>query len=419
MSTSPRPPSQPAAALLLRGATLADGHHVDVRCAGGAIVAVGPAGTVVGAPGDEVHDLTGWLLLPAPAEPHAHLDKALTADRVPNPAGDLVGAITAWHAQWPTLTVEEIAGRARTAALRGLTNGTTAVRTHVDVSSALRLRSVEALLRVRDELADLVDIQVVALVSLPTAGVAGAEHRALLREALAMGVDLGGGCPHLDDDPFGCLEACLDAAADFERPIDLHVDETLDPAVLGLRDFVELVTKTEFPYGAAASHCVSLGMQPDVVQAEVSELVAAAGIAVVTLPQTNLFLQGRGRRTGQPRGLTAIGALRHAGATVAAGADNLQDPFNTMGRADALETAALLVMAAHLSPEDAYGAVCTSARAAMGLPPVEVAVGFPAELLAVPAVSVRDAVASAPAERLVVRRGRVVVRSRLDVQTAW
>ena len=184
-----------------------------------------------------------------------------------------------------------------------------------------------------------------------------------------MGVDLGGGCPHLDDDPFGCLEACLDAAADFERPIDLHVDETLDPAVLGLRDFVELVTKTEFPYGAAASHCVSLGMQPDVVQAEVSALVAAAGVSVVTLPQTNLFLQGRGRRTGQPRGLTAIDALHRAGATVAAGADNLQDPFNTMGRADVLETAALLVMAAHLSPEDAYGAVSTSAARRDGVAP--------------------------------------------------
>ena len=68
MSTvAPPSASRPAAALLLRGATLADGHHVDVRCAGGAIVAVEPAGTVVAAPGDEVHDLTGWLLLPAPA----------------------------------------------------------------------------------------------------------------------------------------------------------------------------------------------------------------------------------------------------------------------------------------------------------------------------------------------------------------
>ena len=180
-----------------------------------------------------------------------------------------------------------------------------------------------------------------------------------------------------------------------------------------------MVTKTEFPYGAAASHCVSLGMHDDVVQAEVNATVAAAGVAVITLPQTNLFLQGRGRRTGQPRGLTAIVVLMHAGAVVAAGADNLQDPFNTMGRADALETAALLVMAAHLSPEEAYAAVSTSARVALGLPAVEVAAGFPAELLALPAAGVRDAVASAPAERLVVHRGRVVVRTRLDVQTAW
>ena len=45
---------------------------------------------------NEVHDLKGWLLVPAMAEPHAHLDKALTADIVPNPSGELMGAITAW-----------------------------------------------------------------------------------------------------------------------------------------------------------------------------------------------------------------------------------------------------------------------------------------------------------------------------------
>ncbi|HMK11171.1 MAG TPA: amidohydrolase family protein, partial [Acidimicrobiales bacterium] len=276
------------------------------------------------------------------------------------------------------------------------------------------LRSMEALVEVRDELRDFVDIQVVALVALPTAGPAGANHRALLREALDMGVDIAGGCPHLDDDRMGCLEACLQVAADAGRPIDLHTDETLNPEVLGLRDFARLVSRTGFPYGATASHCVSLGMQDEDVQRAVAAEVAEAGMSVVTLPQTNLYLQGHGHRSAMPRGLTALRPLLDAGVTLAGGADNVQDPFNTMGRSDPLETAALLVMAGHLLPHEAYAAVSSSARAAMGLEPVSLAPGSPAELLAVKASTLREAIASAPSDRFVFHRGRLVAQTRCE-----
>ena len=397
--------------MLLRHATTADGRRVDVRLAGGVIAAVEPAGSLAPQPGEATHDATGHVVLPAPAEPHAHLDKALTADRVPNPRGDLAGAVAAWHAEWPSLTVADIAARARAAALLQLSFGTTAVRTHVDVGSGVGLRSVEALLAVREELAGVVDLQVCALVSAPTAGPDGAAHRALQREALAMGADVGGGCPHLDPDPRGCLEACLAAAAEAGRPVDLHTDETLDAGALGLADFARLVAKTGFPHGAVASHCVSLGVQPAAVQAEVAAEVAEAGVAVVTLPQTNLFLQARGVATSPPRGLTALRALLDAGVTVAGGGDNLRDPFNGMGRGDPLETASLLVTAGHLSVQEAYAAVSAGARRAMGLPAVEVAPGFPADLVCVAATSLADAVAGASQQRLVFRRGTLVART--------
>ena len=70
-------------------------------------------------PGDrndavQTYDLNGWLLLPAMAEPHAHLDKALTADQVPNPSGELMGAIKAWiaAAEKGTFTHENTVQRA-------------------------------------------------------------------------------------------------------------------------------------------------------------------------------------------------------------------------------------------------------------------------------------------------------------------
>ena len=394
--------------ILLVGARTGDDDVVDVRIEGDRISAVGALDPL---PTDDVRDLSGYVLLPAPAEPHAHLDKALTADRVVNATGDLLGAITAWQAAWPTLTKEDIADRARRAALAGIANGYTAIRSHGDLSSVIGLRSMEALVGVRDELRDLVDIQVVALIALPTAGPEGANHRALLRDALTMGVDVSGGCPHLDSDRLGCLEACLEIAAAAGRPIDLHTDETLDPEVLGLRDFAELVASTGFPYGATASHCVSLGMQDEDVQKAVAAEVAEAGVSVVTLPQTNLFLQGHQHATAMPRGLTALRPLLDAGVTLAGGADNVQDPFNTMGRSDPLETAALLVMAGHLLPHEAYAAVSSGARAAMGLEPVSLRPGSPAELLAVKATTLREAIASAPADRLVFHRGRLVAET--------
>jgi cytosine deaminase len=153
---------------------------------------------------------------------------------------------------------------------------------------------------------------------------------------------------------------------------------------------------------------VSLGVQTEAVQRRVAEVVARAGISVVVLPQTNLYLQGRNHPVSTPRGLTAIGALRAAGVNVCAGADNVQDPFNLVGKGDPLETAALMVMAGHYLPVDAYEACSTSVRHALGAPPVHLRAGSPAELVAVRAGSVREAIAFQPADRITIHRGRVV-----------
>jgi cytosine deaminase len=403
---------------VLRSATLADGRVVDVRLDDGLIASVVPAGpggppTGPDVAATDVVDLTGYLLLPAPAEPHAHLDKALTADLVPNPTGDLLGAVNAWLEYRQGLTVADIADRARRAALIGLAKGTTAIRTHVDVGTGIGVRAAEALVKVRSELAEVLDLQIVSLVSRPTVGLAGAENRALQRDAMALGVDVVGGCPHLEDDPLGHLDVVMALAAELGLPIDLHTDETLDPAVLNLEHLARIVASSGFAHGAVASHCVSLGVQLADVQQRVAEAVGLAGVGVVTLPQTNLYLQGRGIGVSTPRGLTALTALRTAGVVVAGGADNLRDPFNLMGRGDPLETAALLVMAGHLSPADAYAAVSTHARAVMGLPPVRIEAGAPAELLAVRGVSLTDVVAGASEDRFVWHRGRLVSRTRV------
>jgi cytosine deaminase len=391
--------------MLLHGATLDDGTRADVRVEGELIAAVAPVLDPVA--GELTVDLTGYVLLPAPAEPHAHLDKALTADRVPNPSGDLLGAIVAWRAHRPTLTLDDIAGRAERAVRMLVANGVTAVRTHVDVADDIGTLGIEALVKAREVVGHLADIQIVALVSPPISGPDGGPNRAALGAAMAAGADLVGGVPHLEPDPRAAMAHVLEVAVATGRDVDLHMDETLDPGVLHLAELARMVDG--FPHRVTASHCCSLGMQPTEVQADVSAAVAAAGIAVVTLPQTNLFLQARGWATAPPRGLTAVRVLLDAGVTVAAGADNLQDPFNLVGRADPLETSALLVMAAHLTPAESFHAVTGASRAALGLTPVSITPGSPAELVAVPrAATVREAMATAAEGRVVVHRGQRV-----------
>ncbi len=394
----------------LTNARLADGRHVDLRTADGRIAEVvnhEPGATRSGT------DLGGWLLMAAMAEPHAHLDKALTADLVPNPAGDLSGAITAWIAAAGAgkITPDGITARAVDAMERLITSGVTVVRTHVNVIDSIGATAVSAVRAAADQFDGLLEVQIVGLVGSPMMGDGGAGMRAALVSALEAGLDFVGGCPHLEEDGLGVINLAIESATEAGIGIDLHVDETLDPTMLRLETMAQRILETGFDGLVAASHCVSLGMQSPEVQARVSALVGEAGIAVFPLPQTNLFLQGRDHAAATPRGLTALRALEDAGVLVAAGADNVQDPFNLVGRSDPLETAALMVMAGHVLPDQAYEMVSNNARLALGLEPVTMRVGDPADLVAIDAPTIRGAISDAPMSRRVFKAGRLVASS--------
>lgn len=408
--------------LRLVGAVGADGERLDVDVRGATIAACvrggrpDPAPAPLSAPlsadgadgAVETVDLSGMTLLPALCEPHAHVDKAYTADRYPNPTGDLTGAIEASLRCFAEMSAEDVAACARRSFRAYVANGCLSVRTHVAVGTVMGLRSLEGVLAAVGELDGLLDVQVVAHVSPPVHGPGKGAHLSLLREAIAMGATHVGGTPYRSDDPVAETRALLEEAAAAELPVDLHTDETLDPTCLTVVALAELVERSRFPFSVAASHCVSLGVQPPGEQRRVAEALAAARIAVICLPQTNLFLQGRQHVRAVPRGLTALSPLRAAGVRVAAGGDNVQDAFNPMGRGDPLEAASLLVTAGHLDPATAFAAVTSGARAVMGLAPVSLAPGSPADLVAVPGAGLREAIAEADARRVVIRRGVVV-----------
>lgn len=384
--TSPRP-------LMLCGARLADGRTVDVRLGSGRIEAVGTAGSLAQGPqpaGAARVDLAGYLLLPAPAEAHAHYDTALTAVS-PTSAGP------------PRSAPEDVQRRTTEAALQQLGLGATATRTHVHIGDVAGLRSLEAVLQARRALRGLVELSTVAVPRLLT-GVAGADGLSMLRDAVKMGASVIGGCPDLDPDPAGYVDAVLEVAAEHGCAVDLHTDGA-DPARLsrlaaaagGLRP------------GVAIGPCGGLARVPHKPAVRTAERLAAAGVTVVCLPQGNCGVLERPSQTAPSR-VAPVRLLRAAGVTVAAGSGALRDAANTVGRGDPLEAAYLLASHGEAGPEDAYDAVCSRARTTMGLPEVRVEAGFPAELLAVRGTELAGALSLAYS-RVVVHRGRVVART--------
>ncbi|MFF0744569.1 amidohydrolase family protein [Streptomyces sp. NPDC004111] len=369
-----------ATALLLSGARLTDGRTVDVRLSEGRIEAVGTAGSLSAHRAARV-DLGGFLLLPAPAEPHAHSESALTADA----AGPV------------SYAVPDVQRRTTDAALLQLGHGATAQRSHVRIGDVPGLGPMEAVLQARRALRGLVDLSAVAVPGRLT-GVAGADGLAMLRDAVKMGAAVVGGSPDLDPDPAGYVERVLEVAAEHGCPVDLHTDGD-DPARLARLAAMAGGLRT----GVAIGPCGGLSRLPLEVASRAADQLAAGGVSVVCQPQG-------GCGGVDQRGVAPVRLLRAAGVRLAAGSGALRDTANPVGRGDPLEAAYLLASQSGMRPQDAYDAVAGVARAAMGLAEVRLEAGFPAELVAVRGERLAG-VLSLAYSRIVVHRGRVVART--------
>jgi len=381
---------------------LRDGRLVDVSVRDGLIDSVKPAG------GRGDMDMERRLVVPSFAEPHAHIDKAFLAERVHNPTNDLLGAIHAMEQARASLTPDDTYERAMRALRLYASNGISSVRSHADTMSLNGLESVRALLAAKRDSASFISLQVAMLLSWPVNGEEGRIHRQLAEDAIAEGIDVVGGCPHLDNDPRSATRYFVRLALDSGLPLDLHTDENLRESSNDLEDLADAIGEMGRPVHVAASHCVTLSLRPGTEQARIAHKLASAGISVIALPQTNLFLQGHGTSTSVPRAIAPLNVLREHGVSVCAGGDNLQDPFNPVGRGDALETANLLVVAGHVSPENAFDAVSGSAHACINRPADTIETGARANFVAMRATTLREAIAMGPPDRIVVHGGVVV-----------
>jgi len=385
-----------SASLILTNARLADGATASLRVVDGRIAELG-AKITDSDPEAERYDAGGRLLLPGLVEGHVHLDKTLIGTPfIPHIRGETIASrIAAERAVRRTvlLPIEARGGRL----IEQLSAyGTTALRTHVDIDADARLFGLEAVLRLKQRYARLVDIQIVAF---PQSGILRAPGvAALLDAAVREGADLVGGLDPqgIDGDAKGHLDAVFGVAEKRGVVVDIHLH---DRGALGASELQMIAERTAalgLAGKVAVSHAFCLGELDEALFAATAAALARAGVAIMTT--------GPG-----PVPMPPIKRLQAAGVNVFSGSDNIRDAWSPFGNGDLIERAGLICdrqdFRANTDLELAFGLVTENAALATGLGSSRLAKGESADFLLVEASSIAETVAARPIRREVFKRG--------------
>jgi cytosine/creatinine deaminase len=371
------------------------GQAFDVSLERGRVAAIVPAG---GTP--------AGMLVSGFVDAHVHLDKTYSVEEVGAVHGDLSAAIARMASHRPGWTAAAIRPRMARALEDAWRCGTRAMRTHLDWVEPDPPASLAVFQALRREWAGRIALQFVSLTPLDLFDDADAAGRIAAAVARAGGV-LGAfvyrnaGLPDK-------LQRLLELAARHRLAVDLHVDEGLDVEASGLRTVAALAIARGHPGRITCSHCCSLSVQPDADALQTLALCAEAGIGLVALPTTNLYLQGGWDRTPVPRGITRLREAAAHGIRPVIATDNVADGFYPYGSYDLLETFGLGVQLAHLAPAtDWLDAVTVSPATAMALAwDGRIRVGCPADLVLLAARNEHELLTPAGRARTVYRDGR-------------
>jgi cytosine deaminase len=407
--------------LLLRGARVPERDGlVDIAVAGGRIAEVATTGAAP-PPAARVVDLGGRVVTPGLVEAHMHLDKALLTGRVAASAGTVEEAIRLTGDAKRGFTVDDVRARARRVLDLAIAAGTTAMRSHVEVDPIVGMTGLEALLPLREEYAPALDLQLCAFAQEGIVKAPGTE--ALLRRALQLGADLVGGCPYNDTDARKHIEIVFRLAESFGVDADFHIDFADEPEHLHIRDVVAETLRAGWQGRVAVGHLSELAALPAYEQDDIAGAIAEAGVGVISLPITDLYLMGRRDESNVRRGLTPIRRLRAAGVPVALASNNICNPFTPMGTGDLTHVGFVAAAAAHFgTPEDLRAIVrmlTTDAARVIGLTEYGLAAGRRADLVVWECTSVEDIVATLPDRAFVLKDGRITVEHTRTVRHAW
>ncbi|EPR7133375.1 cytosine deaminase [Vibrio vulnificus] len=365
----------------------------------------------------DVLDAEGGMAVAPFCEPHIHLDTTQTAGEPSwNISGTLFEGIERWAERKETLSIEDVKSRAKQTLKWQIANGVQHVRTHVDVSDPT-LIALKAMVEVREEMKEWVDIQIVAF---PQEGILSYPNgKELLEEAVQLGADVIGAIPHFEftrEYGIESLHYVFELAQKYDRLIDVHCDEIDDEQSRFVETLAALAHKFNMGHKVTASHTTAMGSYNGAYASRLFRLLRMSGINFVANPLVNIHLQGRFDDYPKRRGVTRVKEMLNANINVCFGHDDVFDPWYPLGTANMLQ---VLHMGLHVCQVMGYDQInnsldlisTNSARTLNILDKHGIEAGKPGSLLILPAENGFDAVRRQVPVRYSVRHGKVIAET--------
>ena len=298
---------------------------MDIGLDRGKIAAIEPD---LQAEGDAI-DVGGRLVTGSFIETHIHLDKAMILDRCTSDKGDLEEAIEQVANAKEAFTPEDVYERGKKTLEKCLLNGTTHMRTQLEVDPGIGLRGLEGVLPLIEEFKWAIDIEIAIFPQEGLLNNPGTDE--LMVEALENGGNVVGAAPYTDSDPSGQIDRIFEMARRYDNDIDMHLDFGPDPEALDLDYVCELTDR--FGYGGRVTigHATKLSAVVPARLHEVGKRMAASGVALTVLPSTDLFLMGRHMDHNVMRGVTPAHEMLRDGVNCSLSTNNVLNPFTPFG----------------------------------------------------------------------------------------
>ena len=361
-------------------------------------------------------DATDKLVSPSHVDSHFHLDATLTLGQPRfNESGTLLEGIQLWDELKPHLTIELIKKRARKLCHWAIANGCLAIRSHVDISDD-RLLAVEALLELRTEMRDWIDIQLVAF---PQNGYLRYKNSIKnLDRALKKGVDVVGGIPHFErtmNEGSLSIKLLCELAAEKDLLVDMHCDESDDPMSRHVETLAFEAHRLGLEGRVTGSHLTSMHSMDNYYVSKLIPLLQEAELQVVANPLINITLQGRHDLYPKRRGMTRVKELLNSNINVAFGHDCVMDPWYSLGKHDMLEVANMGLHVGQMTGvkemHQIFQAITNNGARVMQLDNYGIEVGCNANLVIHQANNPIEAIRLCNARLFVIRNGQIIAKA--------
>ncbi|MEM9089752.1 MAG: amidohydrolase family protein [Cyanobacteria bacterium P01_F01_bin.53] len=404
----------PAIDLKIENAALVDySVQQTIAIENGRITAIAP---VISQPAKQTLDAAGELVIPSLVDPHLHLDKAFLLEQHPAQKGTFEEALAETLRLKQDFTIEDIQARSRRVINNAIAFGVTAIRSHVEVDPILQITSIQALLPIQQEYAGRLTLQLAIFAQEGITNQPGTEQ--LLHQALTLGGDVIGSAPYTDPDPERNINIVFDLAQSFDCDVDFHLDFLDNDAPLLFPIVARETIKRGWQNRVCLGHMTRLAGLPPTELTAAAALLKEAGISVLALPASDLYMMARQDTHNVRRGVAPVQTLFDEGVNTAIATNNIQNLFTPFGDGDPLKICTLLAQTLQLGTRD-HHALClsmatTQAAKAIGIDNHRVAPGCVADLVILNGESVSQVIGAAPANRTTIKAGKIISRTRRE-----